>query len=85
MRTLYKTLYLNDGTVERIFNPPKDDYRLLLLDRLGKDAAALFDDIIEDFEIELEDVREEIDTLRTALESEKDLRMKLEKELEENT
>lgn len=46
MNTLFKTLYLSDGTVERIFNPELD-FRSLILDRLGKDAADLFDEIIE--------------------------------------
>lgn len=46
-----RTLYFEDGSREYIINP-QFDFRRVIEDRLGKDSADFFDELIEDIEIE---------------------------------
>ncbi len=46
-----QTLYFEDGSREYIINP-RFDFRRVIEDRLGKDSADFFDELIEDIEIE---------------------------------
>lgn len=46
-----RTLYFEDGSREYIINP-QVDFRRVIEDRLGKDSADFFDELIEDIEIE---------------------------------
>lgn len=66
-----QTLYFEDGSREYIINP-RFDFRRVIEDRLGKDSADFFDELIEDIEIEsqthTETVLNEIENdLRTAI------------------
>lgn len=53
-----ETLYLKDGTVEVLVNPPAAHLRELIEDRLGRDCVLLFDrlihgqgqDVVNDYE-----------------------------------
>ena len=66
-----QTLYFEDGSREYIINP-RFDFRRVIEDRLGKDSADFFDELIEDIEIEsqthADTVLNEIENdLRTAI------------------
>ena len=53
------TIYFEDGSCEYIINP-RFDFRRVIEDRLGKDSADFFDEIIEEveFETQTHDVQE---------------------------
>lgn len=46
-----RTIYFEDGSREYIINP-RFDFRRVIEDRLGKDSADFFDEIIEEVEFE---------------------------------